>query len=102
MAKFETHHFRKTRNSLSSFVASNPYKENRVPPTTHFMLEMHANPSLFMVFAICDHIKLLSLRLNRPCKFLSNASNCILGKNTSVLQCQKLSEEERLKIFQTS
>ncbi|KAK5640325.1 hypothetical protein RI129_011136 [Pyrocoelia pectoralis] len=40
-------------------------------------------------------------KVNRPGKFLSNPCNCILSKRTSAIQCQKLSEEKRIKIFQT-
>ncbi|XP_031335495.1 uncharacterized protein LOC116165313 [Photinus pyralis] len=38
--------------------------------------------------------------INKPGKFLENPCNCSLSKKKSAIQCQKMTEEKRLKIFQ--
>ncbi|CAH1980252.1 unnamed protein product [Acanthoscelides obtectus] len=38
--------------------------------------------------------------INKPGKFLENPCNCSLSRKKSAIQCQKMTEENRLKIFQ--
>ncbi|XP_031358123.1 uncharacterized protein LOC116181837 [Photinus pyralis] len=40
-------------------------------------------------------------QMNKPGKFLQNPCGCTLGKKKSTIQCDKLTEEERILIFRT-